>query len=327
MMDVEVLAAIVAGLLSLIATAISIAATRSNAKLTARLDQENATANARRGYEYDALRRLYAEFEPLRFQLIESANNAIDFIERIAFLSKALEPPGSLPGGNYQQLSRIYHLLLPSVVFRILRRRLTLVDMQISTEVRLSYQIAKQVYLSFTQDAEVAKLSNISYTPYVEGWREKRIQDPHRFRRQGLPLGRLDNALDALTTPVENGHERPLTFGEFEQLFEGVEPHDYRGPLGATRDLFEDFEIASRPVLWRLLVTQYFLYDLLVFLQDFDNPQFSDVVARVNKTSQDAKRSILDAELGDDYIRPTEVASFYLRDFFFPEAKRILSGN
>ena len=325
-MDPNLLAVIVAGALSLAATAMAIVARRSKTKLTAQLEQEGAVEKARRDYEYDALRRLYEEFEPLRFQLLESARNATEFIEHLAHLAKALEPPGSLPVGYYLQLATIYHLLLPSVIFRIFRRRLTLVDLQFSTDIRLSYQIARQIYMSFTQDADMAMLSKISYTPYVDDWREKRAQNPKQFRRQGFALGRLDNALDALVTMMGDAHERPLTFGEFEQVVADVRPDDYRGELGAARDLFLDFTIASRPVLWRLIVAQYFLYDLLAFVHETSDLALADILARVVGTSE-TKSSILNAASEDEYMVPTEAVRLYLDQHFFPEVERVIGSS
>ena len=51
-------------------------ATRSLAALTSALREKEATTKARQDYEYEALKRLYTECEPLLFQFFELAEDA-----------------------------------------------------------------------------------------------------------------------------------------------------------------------------------------------------------------------------------------------------------
>lgn len=241
-------------------------------RLKAQLSRETEDRAARRDYEYEALKRLYAEFEPVRFQLIEASEGAISFTENLARRARHEAVSGSLPAGTYQRLAIIYNLLLPAACFRILRRRLTLIDLELSPSIHLQYLLAKEAYLSFSLDAEIAGTAGLVYTPYVQDWRTKRQEDPHRYRRQGFAPGRLDNALDQLIGP-HGDRERLLSFGEFEEKMrlltekagaETAETEYYRSALGAAADLFGDFQIDTRPILWRIVVLQYLLYRLLV---------------------------------------------------------------
>lgn len=123
--------------------------------------------------------------------------------------------------------------------------------------------------MTLSHDAKMADIAPMAYTPYVDGWLEKREVNPVQFRRQGLPLGRLDNAVGLLISD----DERILTFGEFEGRSRIEQPGDVSGPVGAVRDLFTGFSPPNRPVLWRLLLAQFVIYKaLLASIQRSESP-------------------------------------------------------
>src|ERR1700745_3527460 len=109
---IPIIVALVSGVVSIAAAVIATLNARSVERLRTRLSSEAGAEAARRDYEYDALKRLYAEFEPVRFQLIEASENAIRFIESLAKRAKSVEVDGSVPGGTYLRGATIYHLLL-----------------------------------------------------------------------------------------------------------------------------------------------------------------------------------------------------------------------
>ena len=229
------------------------------------LAKERSRDNARVEYEYHARQRLYEQYEPVRFQLLEAVETAKCQIETMSeqSLDHDLQRLGSTPTGNYWLLGTIYHLLHPAAVFRIAQRRLTLVDLRIDKRINVEYTLAKRAYLILSHDTRMADIAALPYTPYVDGWRQKRKLDPSQFRRQGLPLGRLDNAIGTLLVKTGDAGERVATFGEFEAQFSNVSVQDVSGPVGAARDLFSGFHPAMRPVLWRLLIAQFLIYKAL----------------------------------------------------------------
>jgi hypothetical protein len=233
--------------------------------LKSKLDDERSARSARREYEYHARQRLYEQYEPLRFQLLEAVSTAKCQIETMSeqALGERLQHLGSTPTGNYWLLGTVYHLLHPAAVLRISLRRLTLVDLRIETAIHREYVLAKAAYLLLSHDARMAELAKLAYTPYVDGWQQKRLLDPSQFRRQGLPVGRLDNAIDTLIVRADDG-ERIATFGEFEQKFDQTSLEDVSGSFGAVRDLFIDFSPVVRPVLWRMLLAQFVIYKALL---------------------------------------------------------------
>jgi hypothetical protein len=328
---IPIIVALISGFISLVAALIAVLNTRSVERLKAQLSSEAAVQGARRDYEYDALKRLYAEFEPVRFQLIETCENAISFIENLAWRATHAEVVGSVPGGTYLRMATVYHLLLPAACFRILSRRLTLIDLELSQPVYLQYLLAKEAYLSFSRDAEIATIAGLDYTPYVHDWRTKRQEDPHRYRRQGFALGRLDNALDQLINQ-EGEHERLLSFGEFEEKMRlltenaGSEKTEYySSALGAPADLFAEFEIDSRPVLWRMLVVQYILYNLLLKVSRDRNLIARDLGAMLNAIGD---INVLDIGTSAAALGPIETARRYVLGQVLPRLEaRVPQAN
>jgi phage tail tape-measure protein len=65
------------------------------------LADDLAARNARRDYEYDARKRLYAQVEPLLFQLFEAAETAFNAVASLARTQRDRNLPGWLsPGGG-----------------------------------------------------------------------------------------------------------------------------------------------------------------------------------------------------------------------------------
>lgn len=286
--------------------------------------RERSREDARIEYEYQARQRLYEQFEPLRFRLLEAVETAKCQIETMSeqALERDLERLGRTPTGNYWILGTIYHLLHPAAVFRIAQRRLTLVDLRIDKTLHVEYVLAKSAYLTLSHDARMADIAPMAYTPYVDGWPEKREVNPAQFRRQGLPLGRLDNAVGVLISD----DERILTFGEFEGRSRMVEPGDVSGPVGAVRDLFTGFSPLNRPILWRLLLAQFIIYKaLLASIQRSESP-LNVLVAPWQNVGREERVSLglsldIDAPLPSEFID----AAKYLKAHVVPDVRAIVT--
>lgn len=268
-METAIIVALIATAASLIASLWSFIALRLNQRdiesLRFELAQQLAERNARRDYEYEARKRLYQEYEPLLFHLIEASENASNQIKRIAAMSRNSElQPDSPTSKNYFLKACIYHLLVPCAIFKLIKKRLTLVDLLVDQRIYTQYILAKTLYQSYADDFLLASLYRpLEYSPYVEGWRELRKSKPQVFRRQGFPIGRLDNALDSLILREEGKAEPVYTivsFGQFEQELEKVAEEDYNSSLGVAKDMFLNFHPSTRPVLWRILITQALIY-------------------------------------------------------------------
>jgi hypothetical protein len=232
-------------------------------QLGTRRDEESA----RREYEYQARKRLYKECEPLLFQLIEASETALSQINGI--ISRVKTTDVKVFREEYNLKTTAYYLLVPCAVFKMIRRRLTMVDLQVDPMIYTHYILAKSVYLSYTHDFSLARPElgkRLDYNPYVNEWRKKREENPQVYRMQGFPLGRLDNAIDALTAHDEKTGDRFISFGEFEGKFDAIEDNDVNSPLGTAKDIFFEFHPSTRPILWRILIVQALLYRCILEL-------------------------------------------------------------
>lgn len=236
-------------------------------RLQAELDGRQSEHNARRDYEYEALKRLYQECSPLLFMLSEEANSAHSRIKGLAqSASQGKLEPGSdswLTGDRfrYYRLSTEYRLFAPLATLRLLQYRLTQFDLSLEPEIQLIYTLARQAGRAMADDFDLAKLGNspLAYDPHNLAADELRKTTPAVYLQQGVPRGILDNAAQALL--IEKGSEPPrvMTFLEFE-----VARNDPDGSLGKAfkriEYLFVDFHPKERPVMWRVLLASAQIY-------------------------------------------------------------------
>lgn len=246
-------------------------AARSNQEALERFRDGLATnqkeQDARRDYEYEARKRLYEECEPLLFQLVELSGNAMRRIRSLARSARkgALEPgSGWLSSDGYYMSSTIYRLFAPLVAYRLIQRRLTLIDLTLDPYIAEQYRLAKCLYLSVTDDFSLAAENPaFAYAPDDEPPPNAPANETSRYRRQGLFEGVLDNVVEQL---IVDERERPVrckTFGEFSA--------EYADPASSLRRAFEpvhhllnDFHPRTRPVTWRVLCAQALLYKVLL---------------------------------------------------------------
>jgi hypothetical protein len=121
-------------------------------RLASELEEQRATRNARRDYEYEAKKRLYEECEPLLFQALDLAENARYRVMSLARSAreKEVRPDGSgwLGRTGYYFRSTVYLLLAPMTTFKILQRRLTTIDLSLEPRLQTQYELSKLLFLS-----------------------------------------------------------------------------------------------------------------------------------------------------------------------------------
>lgn len=140
-------------------------------RLTASLGEQRAESDARRSYEYEARKRLYSVYEPLRVRLLDCTDNAVRQIVDLVG-----RPGPGRPGyssAEYRLNATIYYLLAPLVVSRTIERRLTLVDLGLDARIHTEFMLAQAICRSLTNEFQAAQLEPmLPYSPYVQGWRE-----------------------------------------------------------------------------------------------------------------------------------------------------------
>lgn len=238
------------------------------AELNAALGKRKSEEDARRDYDYEARKRLYQECEPLIFQFVELSENALHRIYSLARSTSQGKLPDWLVKDEYYIASTMYHLLAPVVVYKLIQRRLTIVDLTLDNNIDKHYQLAKHLAWSFTADFDLAwglKIFPLPYDPNHPDWKTFRTAAPATYWRQGLPIGRFDNAVEALIVrdPEPDGLQRVMSFGEFET---GLHTPDstVNQTFSFVRDMMTGFHPETRPTLWRMLITQAHIYDAIV---------------------------------------------------------------
>lgn len=287
------------------------------------LETARADRHAKRDYEYDARKRLYEECEPLLFQLMELAEVAYSRIKGLARTARDgdLRPDGNgwLSGPGYYLSSTAYRLLAVPAVFRILQRRVTLIDLSLDRRVRLGYGLMKLVSETLTDDYGLARESpEIEYDPdaeYVE--RKGRPEDP-RYVRQGVFVGILERALDAIIHDADGASPRLLTFGEFEDYVRDENSKQFKA-LKPLLKILRGFHPASKPVLWRILIAQCHIYQGILCLRKHENLIDTEVITAATRIADvearkfdwclanDSNNPVNDCEL------PFRVAETYLK--------------
>jgi hypothetical protein len=223
-------------------------------------------------YRYDARRRLYADCEPLFFELSESTAFALQTCSDLArpdICSKLRPERNNSHSGGPWMLNRsseivaiLYALYYPLALWRLLKERLTLVDCSVDEGVHFRYKLARQLYSTFHQDVVLASVHPaLPYDPRVQNWRTMRIEDPATYWWQGLTPGRLDRAVDAFLIG-DGAAKRVLTFGEFEDLYQKTFESDssQQKILGLAANPLYGFTPFERPVFWRLILVQAHLH-------------------------------------------------------------------
>jgi hypothetical protein len=318
-----------AGILtSILAARIALGTQLRVARLTAALEERRAESDARRAYEYEARKRLYSVYEPLRVRLLASTDNALAQIADIVARPGRAGTTDSSP--EYRLKAAMYYLLAPLVVARMIERQLTLIDLGLDDRIHTEFVLAQVICRSLADEAYAAEIEpRLPYTPYVPGWREKRVACPQQFRRQGLPLGRLNTALDVLHITRPEGIETLMSFGEFEPLVDQLDVDDVRTGPGAARDLIVDFDPISRPVLWRVLIIEALLYwrfQQTVFgerLSENIDLEMPFLASDVYKRLKDAVESRPDADQVEPLGTTATVAVRYFGDRVVPGLRRV----
>jgi hypothetical protein len=302
---------------------------RALARLEASFREQEAEGDARRDYEYKARLRLYEEYEPLLFRLMEVAENGLYRIHSLARSSRLgdLTPAeGWLSHRGYYLSSTMYRLFAPLAIFELIQRKLTLVDLNVDPLINNQYLLAKQLAIIFTDDFDFARFEpEIPYEPLVDNWRTMRARQPQRYWRQGIPVGSVDRAIEALVVS-DNEIPRCVSFGEFDDAYQNAKTKTGQ-IFGHIDDVLIDFHPSTRPVLWRALVTQAHLYRTILRLRDVKLSGVDEIVepwapmASDERTLLDWRRTPDEAPDEDVLVVPFLVAETYLRGRLEPRLR------
>jgi hypothetical protein len=339
--EIQIFVALIAAIASLIVALIGFLSSRRNQRdlaelqsksqrdlqeLQSQLAEQKSARDALRDYEYEARKRLYHQCGPLLFLLLEQSESAL---KRIIGLAKSaagghLNASDSWLDDRYYHLSTWHRLVAPLGTFKLLQRSLTLVDFSLDRQVYLQYRLAKQLYNSFADDFRIAELSipPLPYDPHDADAESKRVAYPETYWQQGIPIGILDNAVEALLIKESANVWRVMTFAEFQSEFEHEGGSGLRTAFNHCDYLFKKFHPRSRQVLWRMLVIQAYLYNALLKIGEGD--QLKSDIKSVMTLPEQLRRKLdwrAKAEDEDDSIvlfQPFDTAEKYLSERLAP---------
>lgn len=300
------------------------------------LDTKKAEQDARRDYEYEARKRLYQECEPILFQWAELSDSAIKRIYALARNAKEgnLGPARHwLATDHYFIRSTIYRLIAPLAAFKLLQNRLTGIDLKLDQSINVQYLLAKSLYYTFSSANDLARTDpSIPYDPdqigsdvsKLDEYQKKAnlIDRPERFWLQGLKVGTLDKLVESLISVDTTGISHIMSFGEFEKRYfdvetvKGIEAQRFETFI----TLFSYFHPKTRPVLWRILIAQSFLYNSIKKIRKEGNIHLARIEDVVNLF--DIEESMINCEwrqngenvTDHEFARPFEAAKKYLRE-------------
>jgi hypothetical protein len=269
--NIAVIVAVIAAIASISASVIAAVAQRGLQSVRAKLDEKAVETTAKVTYKYEAQKRLYEEYQPLLFQLVERSESALT---RICMLAKAARD-GRLGGKSrwlsasgtkdYFLLSTVYRFLAPLAIINLMQRRLTYVDLGVDADINKQYTLAKRLYRSFTTDHDMAEMKPpIDYDIHAEANDDTRLQSQKILVRQGVTWGRIDNAVETLILRDGDVSLRVMSYGQFEDMYLDSNSDDKRLKLAPIVQLFVDFHPEKRPILWRILIYQAVIYSALI---------------------------------------------------------------
>jgi hypothetical protein len=254
-----VAAALTSLIVSVVTAAVAYGSNRRIAQLEDRLTEARSERAAWRDYVYEARKRLYSDFQPVLFQMVERCDGALNRI-RDGMAAGAREKrilwPSRLGEGwindPYHMISTTWDLLTPLAFFRIGQQKLTGLDLSVDPVIRWQYRLAKELYATWALGNELA--AQEPALPY---------NDEEPAQRQHLLTGHLENVIDCLIRADESGRLSCIRFGEFYDTFQRMDPELDESLIYMTYPL-TNFHPQRKPVLWRVLITQAHLYMAII---------------------------------------------------------------
>jgi hypothetical protein len=305
--------------------------------LSSQLEEQRSVSAARRDYEYEARKRLYTQCEPRIFEALELARNAQ---HRVASLARSarlrqIGPDGTgwLSAPGYYLQSTTFLLLAPVTAPKLLQRRLTQVDLRLERRLRTQYELLKLLFLTFTDDHELADYEpGLPYDPDRADPEEPRRDDllasqPAKYARQGFYLGMLEVVAESFIAQKDSV-ERSMSFGEFMSASADSRSQIHK-LVTDNEGVFYGFHPLRKPVLWRVLIAQWLLYDTFLKTQQWpeDDDKGFDVLERVcvPEVAPFDWRTSTDQVPAATIQEPFDVAQAYLKHKFRELAETLRS--
>jgi hypothetical protein len=265
----------------------------------------NEARKAQRDYEYDAKKKLLTEVQPMLFELSERCDEAFWRIYGIAEseaqgrLDKPCQKRRFRLESGYYLPSTIHRLVSPLVLFRMLETGMARFDFSLVPEATAKYRLAKHLYRTWNSGDSLASCGEAIEYDHEAKHKGEEGYAPVVHSLQHVRLGAVDSLVDLLTVPAGDGTTRCMRYGEFQDRYDAmmaetkVKGHPWSSPevaaLHRAVTVFETFSPTTKPVLWRILMTQAVLLHWITLDTDPKKEITAhDVVERVRSTFSEA---------------------------------------
>jgi len=171
---------------------------------------------------------------------------------------------GLLNDINYYSMATIYRLVAPLATYRLLRDKLTSIDLELDAHIKKQYLLLKTLYYTFADDSRLAKYHHPIDYDYYAGESD----------RQGIRRGEIDNMVDSLIIENKQGKHSIMNFGNFQKYFFPNTKCDLEieeCPFIKFYSLIKNFHPKNKPVLWRILLAQSYIYFSIMKLHQTQN--------------------------------------------------------
>jgi len=133
-------------------------------------------------------------------------------------------------------------------------------DLDLVASYKVQYSFANFIHYSFPADFDLAKSEPpLEYDPLYYEYSTSQ-KNPEKNRRQGIPVGTIDNMIEALLKYDNHGNPQVLSLGEFTRLFTPT----VNTTFATMVSLFIRFHPSTSPVLWRILLAQAHIYQSII---------------------------------------------------------------
>jgi len=182
-----------------------------------------------------------------------------------------------------------------------------------------------------SDDFELARepVPALPYEPFAQLQKTLEAKDMARYWRQGAGIGRVDNAAGSLIIDAQSDNPQIMTLGKF--MTSMADPtFETSQNVKSLTDLFVGFHPATRPVLWRILITKAHVYHAFMASKESRLEGHGDVATPWSPITIKGEQAFdwrqPDSQISDSVVHaPFEAAKAYLRRNMSPSGEAIVT--
>lgn len=247
-------------------------------KLKDELSKEAREHNARLDYQYEALKRLYNDVEPLLFSAQLAARSVHgrlrSMTERISEGHITMDPKKTWMNGGYYQQSSIYRLFILLAAHSLVSRKISNFDITIEPDIGSKYAVLSIFRNIFVAHFDLARVQDfaVDYAPYDDVSDAEKKANPSKYEFQGLVRGDVERLAAAMLVG-EATNRRLLEWHEFEEGLADTNS-ELSAAYAPVAVIFDEFHPSTSPIVWRALIAFDILSEFYTTTSSFTKDAF-----------------------------------------------------